>query len=850
MAPLHLGMRILIALLSVSVVLSQAACHKKSTGGGGSGAGGGSSSGGGSPPPPAPPPAPVPDAGTPYSLALAVVDEAGAPLPAAAVAVDGGSATPVMADGTLSISGLVGPVTLVATAPGYLDEPAVVDIADSAGIVTLRLWSVIGPGGVRRASVHFGGDVMLGRRYLAPTSDDTVTVTPGDGGASARLVVRGLAPLFRASSLGSVNVETVVGTLPDSDIYPGKLFILQSIPEIVSLLDELGIDLAVLGNNHIRDYLEPGIVATQSALDASGVPHVGAGVDEASAAVPVSLAASGLTFGFLSYSTIDGDSANDNFPLDADPEPSPIPPGDDFKYEFRDWGFTGPTVSVALAARRIGSAWVALQAAESGTSDPSEIAALWSSATAVYPELQDWVARRGHGGANRFTTARVTADVAALRAAGADIVVVQIHSGHHTYSPFQSIGMQTNSYASIDAGADLVVGHHPHIHQGIEYYKGKAVVYSIGNCAFDQDFIQTFTSGVLRVVFEESTLLETTLFPMTIHRYAPAPVTGGLGKAFTQLVHERSALNANTDVYPEGVRQVLDIPSGFAEPPAVLHLRNAMRVSRGAPTVTTQDVSAGWDAPLRLAGPRLVRSRAPGGAPLADVRLGRDVFQFGSFEDEAADLADRGGLHWRLPADEKGHKDIETLAGAPSGTRVLRLSRDSDDSSRTRVRPVARVNLVAHRLFLDVGGTTVPADGPASWTVRFLARQSAPAPTSLILDVYSYNATVANEEATSDLLRTVEISWSIPADDAWHDVLIEIPASALDPVGALEANQAMMYLALYPPPAGTSVLRMDDVRFLEWRAATDLPDGFFAVDEIRSGTPGTTVSVTLERLGE
>ena len=59
------------------------------------------------------------------------------------------------------------------------------------------------------------------------------------------------------------------------------------------------------------------------------------------------------------------------------------------------------------------------------------------------------------------------------------------------------------AHAAIDAGADLVLGHHPHVLQGIEQYKGKNIVYSLGNFCFggnmypsDMDtmiFQQTFT---------------------------------------------------------------------------------------------------------------------------------------------------------------------------------------------------------------------------------------------------------------------------------------------------------------------------------------------------------------------
>jgi poly-gamma-glutamate capsule biosynthesis protein CapA/YwtB (metallophosphatase superfamily) len=699
--------------------------------------------------------------------------------------------------------------------------------------------------------MHFGGDVMLGRRYVTPSFPDTVVVTPGDGGTSARFVVRGLAPLFRAASLSSVNVETVVGTFPDSAAYPGKLFTIQSIPEITHLLDELGVDVAVLGNNHIRDWLEPGIASTVAELDAVGLPHVGAGVTEADAALPASIAAGAMTIGILSYSTIDGDSANDNYPLDGDPVPPSVPPEDAFKYEFRLWGFTGPTVTIPAASRRIGSAWVEFEAGETASGDPVEIAAMWASLVSVYPEMQDWLARRGHGGANRISTAKVTADVAALRTAGADLVVVQIHGGHHTYSPFQSAGMDTNSHRAIEAGADLVVGHHPHVHQGAEWYMGKLIVFSVGNCVFDQDFIQTFTTGVLRVVFEETTLLQARMFPVTVHRYAPAPVTGRLAHDVTSLIHERSVVDAHADKFTGGIRQVLDVPHPLSVEPTCTQDRHTLLIGAGATILAPEAVTAEFDTLTVLDTPRLTRSRTPAGASLTDVLLGRDVFRFGHFEDEVADRVAMGGYNWNLPAADAAHKFVDVVPGAPSGLRALRLLRFQTDFSRTRARPVMRINLVDHRLFVDSGGgVATPVDGDPAFTVRFQARYSGAGPTSVILDLHNIDLGQVNEEASTTFIREVELSWAVAADSAWHEVLVDIPASALDPdPSGVVPNQALLYIALYPPPAGLTELQVDDVSFIEWRLATDLPDDFFPFDFVRRNGPGAGIPVTLQRRG-
>jgi Bacterial capsule synthesis protein PGA_cap len=68
----------------------------------------------------------------------------------------------------------------------------------------------------------------------------------------------------------------------------------------------------------------------------------------------------------------------------------------------------------------------------------------------------------------------------------ADIAVVSFHWGL-ALSPADFAGYQKElGHAAIDAGADLVLGHHPHILKAVEIYKGKVIFYSVGNFAFDQ----------------------------------------------------------------------------------------------------------------------------------------------------------------------------------------------------------------------------------------------------------------------------------------------------------------------------------------------------------------------------
>ena len=63
----------------------------------------------------------------------------------------------------------------------------------------------------------------------------------------------------------------------------------------------------------------------------------------------------------------------------------------------------------------------------------------------------------------------------------ADVVIISMHWGVHYVPALIAMYQREIAHAAIDAGADLILGHHPHILKGIETYKGKVVFYSLGN---------------------------------------------------------------------------------------------------------------------------------------------------------------------------------------------------------------------------------------------------------------------------------------------------------------------------------------------------------------------------------
>lgn len=102
---------------------------------------------------------------------------------------------------------------------------------------------------------------------------------------------------------------------------------------------------------------------------------------------------------------------------------------------------------------------------------------------------------------------QVSSDIRAARAAGADLVIPFMHWGWER-EPAPTERQRQLARLMIDAGADLIVGGHPHVTQGAEYYRGKLIVYSLGNFVFDGFDAPAEKRGwLLRLTVDRSGLL-------------------------------------------------------------------------------------------------------------------------------------------------------------------------------------------------------------------------------------------------------------------------------------------------------------------------------------------------------
>jgi poly-gamma-glutamate capsule biosynthesis protein CapA/YwtB (metallophosphatase superfamily) len=200
-------------------------------------------------------------------------------------------------------------------------------------------------------------------------------------------------------------------------------------PRVAGVLADAGFDVLSFASNHALGFSSEGLTDTIDNLTTRGIQVIGAGLNIDAARRPAVFDVDGMTVGFLAYCSVVPRG------FEAGPDKAGVAPvrARTF-YEQRDW--------------------------QPGT--PPRII------TQAYTE----------------DVAALQEDIRALRP-NVDVLVVSHHWGIH-YVPAVIAEYQFEvGHASIDAGADIVLGHHPHILKGIEVYEGKPILYSIGSFALE-----------------------------------------------------------------------------------------------------------------------------------------------------------------------------------------------------------------------------------------------------------------------------------------------------------------------------------------------------------------------------
>ena len=139
-----------------------------------------------------------------------------------------------------------------------------------------------------------------------------------------------------------------------------------------------------------------------------------------------------------------------------------------------------------------------------------------------------------------------------LKQDGAQLIVVIFHWGNEK-EEVPDENQKTLGHLAIDEGADLVCGHHPHVLQGIEEYKGKNIVYSLGNFCFGGN---AYPSDMDTIIFQQTFTIDqngvkddnvTNIIPCSIssdsdyNNYQPTPAEGEEATRIMQKIQKRSS---------------------------------------------------------------------------------------------------------------------------------------------------------------------------------------------------------------------------------------------------------------------------------------------------------------------
>ncbi|CAM3992718.1 CapA family protein [Cohnella lubricantis] len=143
--------------------------------------------------------------------------------------------------------------------------------------------------------------------------------------------------------------------------------------------------------------------------------------------------------------------------------------------------------------------------------------------THVVPD-GSWKAGENHPGlADTYNTKPAVAAIQSAKEL-ADIIVVMVHWGNEREQQPEQAQFDVG-HTFVDAGADLVIGSHPHVLQGFEYYNGKWIAYSLGNFIFTTNGNSvTQQTGVLKAACTKDGACGMNFEPMFAHNFQPSPM--------------------------------------------------------------------------------------------------------------------------------------------------------------------------------------------------------------------------------------------------------------------------------------------------------------------------------------
>lgn len=129
-----------------------------------------------------------------------------------------------------------------------------------------------------------------------------------------------------------------------------------------------------------------------------------------------------------------------------------------------------------------------------------------------------------------------------------DYIIINFHWGSEKQH-YPGKAQVAFAHQVIDAGADLIIGHHPHVLQGIESYKNKIIAYSLGNFIFGGNSRKKEKTIVLEIKFDSQNKsdIRANIIPLEVNYWQPLRLKGKMAQAVIDSVEKYSA------VFPQSI---------------------------------------------------------------------------------------------------------------------------------------------------------------------------------------------------------------------------------------------------------------------------------------------------------
>jgi len=164
--------------------------------------------------------------------------------------------------------------------------------------------------------------------------------------------------------------------------------------------------------------------------------------------------------------------------------------------------------------------------------------------TSTHPE-QGWAGKDKPGVA--YSDFNRIAEIVGRAKKECDVLVVSFHGGTELAEDPNDI-QKAVAHAAVDAGADLFLGHHPHVLQPVELYKGKPILYSLGNFLFVSPTPSTRATTVARFRLAKDGVRAIEFTPLDTNYGRPRPASPELAAAARASLNRLGALDARPDL--------------------------------------------------------------------------------------------------------------------------------------------------------------------------------------------------------------------------------------------------------------------------------------------------------------